>query len=163
MLLLSLLNDTDLSEITEFLEATYKLEAKRQKLELLFLKVIPLMSINSKVFLESLIPAYEGYSLYPNEPYHQSQNWEIFIKRLLQQGYLLPGTVGDLGRDRHSWIVKWPDIGFKSTSTFDNLQYNGSSRTANDIPPIELHPEALHTELTVFMTNGRQYTVSARA
>lgn len=161
VLLLLLLNDTDLSEMTDFLEATYKLKAKRQDLELLFLRVIPLMSINSKVFLGSLIPAFEGYPLIPNQDQDQKQNWETFIERILAQGYLLPGTVGELGHNRLSWIVKWPDDGFKSTTIFDNLQYNGISRTANDIPPIELHPEASHKELTVFMTNGKQYTVSA--
>src|SRR5271163_4099544 len=47
VLLLSLLNDDDLNQIGEFLEVTYNLKAERQHVELLILKVLPLMSINS--------------------------------------------------------------------------------------------------------------------
>ena len=54
--LLSLLNEEDISDIADLLEATYKLKEDRKHLEPLFLKVIPLMSINSKVFLKSMIP-----------------------------------------------------------------------------------------------------------
>ena len=165
VLLLSLLNDADLTEIADFLESTYKLKAERKHLELLFLKVIPLMSINSKVFLKAMIPAIEGFPLndqYDDNHDHHGYCWDVFVRRILDLGYLLPGSVLDLGREEFSWIVKWPEDGFKSTAVFNNLQYAGSaSRTINDIPPIEFHPEAALTELTTIMTNGDKYTIGS--
>jgi hypothetical protein len=105
VLLLSLLNDEDLSDIGDFLESTYKLKAERKHLELLFLKVIPLMSINSKVFLKAMIPAIEGFPL--NDDYDSSNEayahcWDVFMRRILEQGYILPGSVLDLGREEFS-------------------------------------------------------------
>lgn len=61
VLLLSLLNNEDLNEIGDILEATYKLKAKRKHLELLLLEVIPLVSFSSMVFLRAMIPAIEGF------------------------------------------------------------------------------------------------------
>ena len=55
ILLLSLLNNDDLADIKDFLESTYGLKADRRSLELCVLKVIPLLSINPKVFLKSLV------------------------------------------------------------------------------------------------------------
>jgi hypothetical protein len=108
VLLLSLLNDEDLSDIADFLESTYKLKAERKHLELLFLKVIPLMSINSKVFLKAMIPAIEGFPL--NDDYDSSNEayahcWDVFMRRILEQGYILPGSVLDLGREEFSVLL----------------------------------------------------------
>jgi hypothetical protein len=165
VLLLSLLNDEDLSEIADFLESTYKLKAERKHLELLFLKVIPLMSINSRVFLRAMIPAIEGFPLnadYDSSSDAQAHWWDVFVRRILEQGYILPGSVLDLGRDELSWVVKWPEDGFKSTSVFNNLQYAGSNlRTVNEIAPIEFHPESAHSELRTIMTNGEEYTIGS--
>lgn len=82
VLLLSLLNNEDLNEIGDFLEATYKLKADRKHLELLFLKAILLMSINSRVFLKAMIPAIEGFPL--NDNFDTSNDshtsaWDIFV------------------------------------------------------------------------------------
>ena len=55
VLLLSFLNNTDLAGIADFLQSTYQIKADRQHLEMLFLKVIPLSSINAKVFLPALV------------------------------------------------------------------------------------------------------------
>jgi hypothetical protein len=163
ILLLSLLNDDDLVDIADFLESTYRLKANRQHLELLFLKVMPLMSINSKVFLNAMIPAYEGFPL--NQPMQEnlhSHYWNTFVQRILNQGYLLPGTVDDLGSDEFSWIVKWPEEGFRSSDVFNSLQFTGSnSRTFNDIPPVDLHPEANLKEVTVQMTNNQLYGIDS--
>ncbi|KAI4253486.1 MAG: hypothetical protein LQ352_003654 [Teloschistes flavicans] len=63
VLLLSLLNDDDLSEIKDFLEATYGLKSDRRSLELCILKVVPLLSIDSEVFLKSLVLQPPFYSL----------------------------------------------------------------------------------------------------
>jgi len=162
-LLLSLLNDDDLLDISEFLETTYRLKAERKHLELLFLKVIPLVSINSKVFLKAMIPAYEGFPMTePMMEHFYGNYWNTFIQRIINQGYLLPGTVGDLGSETQSWIVRWPEDGFKSSVVFNNLQYSGPrNRTFNDIPPIELHPESCLKELTVIMNNQEKFTIDS--
>lgn len=77
-----------------------------------------------------------------------------------EDGYLLPGTVDDLCRKCISWIVKWPDEGFRSTSIFNTLQYAGRLRTINDIPPVEVHPRSDCTELTNVMTDDSRYVMS---
>jgi len=160
VLLLSFLNDDDLQEIKPFLESTFRLQADRKHLELLFLKVIPLASINDKLFLTSMIPAIEGWR--PNEPIKPEKDcWDTFISRILPMGYILPGTVQRLGRNPMSWIMTWPNEGFKNSSVFHNLQYEGALRTFNDIPPIEdlIDREDDNTELTVEMTNGVKYLI----
>ena len=165
VLLLSLLNNEDLAEIKDFLEATYKLKADRRDIELLILKVIPLLSINPRVFLNALVPAIDGFPLESgntNIDEDHSNIWNIFIKRILEDGYLLPGTVDNLGRGRLSWIVKWPEDGFKSTTIFNSLQYAGRLRTINNIPPVEVHPGSDCTELTVVMTDDSKYVISPR-
>jgi hypothetical protein len=162
VLLLSLLNDNDLHDISDFLESTYKLKAERSHLELLFLKVIPLMSINAKVFLHSMVPAFEGFPLSKEHDADLNHIWNVFVERILQQGYILPGTIADLGRETGSWLVKWPEHGFKSTAVFNDLQYAGCpNRTINEIPPIEFHPENSLDEVTVIMTSGDKYTIGS--
>ncbi|QDS73362.1 hypothetical protein FKW77_007105 [Venturia effusa] len=168
VLLLSLLNDEDLKEISEFLETTYNLRADRPDIELLFMKVIPLMSINSKVFLKAMVPAYEGWDL--NVPVSEENYdfiWQTFIQRILMHGYILPGTVDALGSVPNSWIPKWPCEGIKSTGVFDNLQFQGSGRghtkTFNDIPPIEIRPEfsAADSTLRVILTDVKEYKIDS--
>lgn len=160
VLLLSFLNDDDLLEIRPFLESTFKLQAERQHLELLFLKVIPLASINDKLFLTSMVPAFEGWS--PREPVKpESGYWDTFITRILPLGYILPGKVSQLGRCPLSWIMKWPKDGFKNSDVFHNLQYEGHMQTFNDIPPIEdlIDREDENNELTVVMTNETKFII----
>ena len=165
VLLLSLLNNEDLAEIKDFLEATYKLKAERRDIELLILKVVPLLSINPRVFLNALVPAIDGFPLEcgraDTEEAH-NHIWNVLIKRILGNGYLLPGTVEDLGRDTLSWIVKWPENGFNSTLIFNNLQYVGRLRAINDIPPVEVHPASDCSELTVVMTDESKYVINPR-
>src|SRR6266536_686344 len=163
VLLLSFLNDDDLSDIADFLQSTYKIKADRRHLELLFLKVIPLMSINSKIFIKGLILAFEGWPL-TAECWDYEGSWDFFVRRLLEFGYLLPGGVTDLGRSKLSWAVRWGEDGFKSSDVFNDLQYAAANcrlRTINDIPPIELRPEAAVKELTVFFTNGAAYIIGS--
>ena len=129
---------------------------------MLFLKVIPLLSINSRVFLKALIPATESFPLSTDRDEDHSHIWNVFVKRILRDGYLLPATVNDLGRERLSWLYKWPEAGLKSTAVFSNLQYGGRLRTMNDIPPIEINPGgASLKEVTVVMTDLAQYTIDA--
>lgn len=140
-LLLSLLNDDDLNDIGEFLETTYNLRAERQHVELLILKVLPMMSINSKIFIKAMVTAFEGFQIAKkinlSEPSQHRQIWDAFLNRILVQGYFLAGDVTQLGRSKMSWAVKWPEDGFKSSSdVFKNLQYNGGQKDsggANDM------------------------------
>ncbi|KAF1808585.1 hypothetical protein P152DRAFT_462310 [Eremomyces bilateralis CBS 781.70] len=161
VLLISLLNETDTQKIARFLEQTYKLKADRPSLELLVLKVMPLISINSQVFLTAIVPAVEGFPLTDTRPEYQSWYWDFFVKQMLKRGYFLPGTVATLGRQQSSWLVKWPKGGFNTSLVFNNLQFSGDLRTGNDIPALELHPEQGQSELTVIMTNGDTYIVAA--
>jgi hypothetical protein len=163
VLLLSLLNDDDLHEIKHFLEETFEFKADRPNLELLLLKVIPFYSINSKVFLTGLVPAYEGYT--PREPDNgdYAHYWDTFITRLLANNYLLPSIVDNLGRERLSWVPKWPDGGFKSSGIFQNLQFSGDKKplTFNEIPPFEelIDKEDNGTPLTVVLTNEEKHSI----
>ena len=115
------------------------------------------------MFLNALVPAVEGFRLEtgsPNTDDDHSITWRTFIQRILEDGYLLPGTVDDLGQERLSWIVNWPENGFKSTSIFNNLQYAGCLRAINIIPPVEVHPGSDSTEVTVVMTDDSKYVIS---
>lgn len=176
VVLLSLLNDDDLQELGEFLEETYHFKADRHSLELLILRVIPLASINSKVFLTSLMDAFEGY--FPKKSASRPQtrsdfkaSWDTFVSKSLELGYMLPGTVTTLPQsDSRSWSIEWPEKGLKDSSIFQHLQYGGDTgemRTFNQIQRLEgLHhsiPEhdSDKIELTVILANNRRYEIRA--
>jgi hypothetical protein len=159
VLLLALLNDDDLGEIAEFLETTYQINAERQHIELLILKVLPLMSINSKIFLHAMVAAFEGPTAVPH-PTDQPAVWNHFVQQTLQLKYVLPGTVEQLGQPDLSWVPNWPKGGLKDSSVFNSLQYSGPSRAINDIPPINIHFDTTTAELTVILTNGRKVSGS---
>jgi hypothetical protein len=168
VLLLSFLNNDDLNDLKEFLETTYNMKADRKHVEMLILKVIPLQSINPKVFMKQLIATVED-NIFLSETGSLSQTWDIFVQRILGEGYLLPGNTESLGRKENSWIVQWPKgkrngepLGFSSSDVFNNMQYSESSYPLlNQVPPFELHPEASYNELTVIMKNGRHYKIDA--
>lgn len=128
VLLLSLLNDEDLGDLKEFLETTYRIKADRLSLELLILKVLPLMSINSKVFMKSLVMAIEVFDFVAElDTRRECEMWNKLVQRLLHLGYMLPGTVAQLGQTSLSWIIKWPEDGIKDSYIFRHLQYRGPS------------------------------------
>jgi hypothetical protein len=164
VLLLLFLNNDDLQDIRRFLETTYRINADRAHIEILILKVIPLMSINPTIFLEALVPAVEGYGLeHPALEPRQPEYWDTFMQNLAHRGYILPAGIESLGRAPNSWIAKWPEHGYKSTKIFKHLQYTGDKlRTINEITPVDLHPEDSFTELTVHLLNGREYTMDSR-
>lgn len=166
VLLLSLLNDDDLAEISEFLETTYNLGANRRHLELLFLKVMPLMSINPTIFLRAMDMAYFQGSLNSDKTgtlnKEQSDLWDHLISQVLKEGCLLPGVLEDLGRKRYSWVLKWPKSGLETSTVFNNLQYSGNHlRAFNEVPPLELRPEAGAAELSVIFSDDEKYTIAS--
>jgi hypothetical protein len=163
VLLLALLNDNDLAGISDFLESTYRLKADRQHVELAILKVLPLRSINPKVFLKGLIAAFWEFSppKNPNNPDNYSDIWDAFIQHIMHLNYLLPGTISDLATPELSWIVKWPTKGFKLSSVFRNLQYAGSARAVNEIPAITLQVDSSIKERTAIFTNKRTFVLSS--
>jgi hypothetical protein len=166
VLLLSLLNDDDLAEISEFLETTYNLGANRRHLELLFLKVMPLMSINPTIFLRAMDMAYFQGSLNSDKTgtlnKDQSDFWDHLISQVLKEGCLLPGVLEDLGRERYSWVLKWPKNGLDTSIVFNNLQYSGNHlRAFNEVPPLELRPEAGAAELSVIFSDDEKYTIAS--
>jgi hypothetical protein len=143
---------------------TYGIKADRTHLELLILKVLPLSSINSMIFLHSLVTAVSGPLARPSRHLRDQQNvWKQFIMILLENGYILPGSIFDVGSLEQSWIVNWPEHGgFKDTTIFRHLQYAGPSRTINEIPRVDLNSEVIPgAELSVKLANGGQYIVAA--
>ena len=92
---------------------------------------------------------------------HAGRTWDIFIERILNMGYLVPGTLMDLGRESQSWVVKWPEEGFKSNRIFRHLQSSQRLRTMNEIPAMQLHPSDGLNEVTVVMTDNNKYEISA--
>ncbi|KAF2399750.1 hypothetical protein EJ06DRAFT_530553, partial [Trichodelitschia bisporula] len=163
VLLLSFLNNSDLDKIRYFVEQTFHFKADRSNLELLFLKVIPFYSINPRVFLTSVVAAFESDPPKEPETCDYAWYWDTFLKRLTQHGYLLPGSVDQLGRRPHSWLVKWPKNGFKNSQVFRNLQYgaNDGMKTFNEVPPIEEELDRRDESmlLTAVMTNDEKYLI----
>ncbi|KAL2040411.1 hypothetical protein N7G274_006854 [Stereocaulon virgatum] len=129
---------------------------------MLFPKGIPFLSINARVFLKALVPATEGFPLSSNRDEDDSHIWDVILKRILKDGYLLPGTVVDLGHECLPWLYQWLQDGLKSTNVFDDLQYQGRLRAMNEIPPVEIHPEASIEEVMVIMADLSQYTISSK-
>lgn len=173
VLLLLLLNDDDLRDIKDFLESTYQLKAERAHLEMTFLKVIPLMSINSKVFLEALIRTIDGEKFNPfrresaenlgDIDSRLSEWWDSFVQLRLTQGYLIPGGLESLGRLERSWSTKWPQHeGVKSSEIFKDLQYavpGCSLRVINELQQVDLHPEASLDVVSIQLSNGSKFKV----
>lgn len=144
------------------MEKTYNIKSSRPDLELLFLKVIPLVSINSEVFLRALVLAVEGIRLTDLNLADKKFCWNTFLERIVEMGYLLPAAVEDLGHEKSSWKMKWPEReGFKSSTVFAKLQSHGKDFTAfNHVPPLRLDFETTLEELTVIMNNGEKYKIS---
>ncbi|KAI9775614.1 MAG: hypothetical protein M1839_001015 [Geoglossum umbratile] len=166
ILLLSLLNDDDLSQLSTFLESTYRLKADRWHIELVILKVLPLRSINSKVFINALIKTFDDPCLPPIPPGQDNPQcyplvWSKFVKTLLDFECILPGTVRNLGQESESWAIMWPDEGFKSSDVFSNLQYSGEGRIMNEIPPIRLRVESSIKDSIAILTDNNRYTVAS--
>jgi hypothetical protein len=118
------------------------------------------MSINSKVFVKTLVAAVEGSDVEPKlDISHQGRIWNIFVQRLLWLGYMIPGTVAQLGQTDLSRVVKWPEDGIKYSHTFRNIRYGGGHNTINEIPSLELHLDSALEEATIFLTNGNRYLI----
>src|SRR3569833_670501 len=115
------------------LESNYKFRAAREDMELLILKVMPLLSINSKVFIRSLITAFHGYKPVkePQSTEDFQHYWCSFLKQVLEGGNLLLGPFEFCGRTSHSWLLDWPRDGFYNTDIFRYLQWAGEYGVKN--------------------------------
>jgi hypothetical protein len=89
VVLLSLLNDDDLESIRNYIESTFRLKGDRKSIEMLCLKVIPLMSINPKLFIMEMLRAFEGYRVYEPEEQDLANYWDEFLKRRIADQYIL--------------------------------------------------------------------------
>lgn len=166
VLLLSLLNDDDLEDISTFLETTYHLKANRKHLEMLFLKVIPLTSINPTVFLKTMAAVYQSGEIDSKTTFDSNdqmgRKWDRFLKAAATDGFLLPGNLGSFAGRHHSWIFQWPASGIDTSTVFRHLQYSGSeNRAFNDVQPVELYPESDAAELAVLMSNNQTYYIAS--
>jgi len=166
ILLLSMVNDVDVQEISDLLESIFNLKADRGYLELLFLKFIPLVADTPKGFLQAVAFALEGHRLTGIADLEsnsgQSHYWETCILQILDKGFLLPGSAPDLGRDKFSWMTKWPDGGYMSSQIFRNLQPTSiGPRTLVDLAFDELHIERTLYWRGVIMTNVIEYGIQA--
>ncbi len=122
--------------------------------------MIPLTSINPKVFLQALIPAIDDINFTIRDSSKYKQHWETLLWRLARKGYLLPGSLEDLGHPHRSWIVMWPDVGIRSSTAFGRLQLHGEkTSTFNEIPQCQFHYEPGLKTLTVLLTNSESYTI----
>lgn len=92
VMLLALLNDQDLKIISGLLETTFKIPGDREGIELLILKVLPLASINSKVFMEDLLEAcnYRVGNVALEEPKQQLEQWQRLQQDFAEKGYIFP-------------------------------------------------------------------------
>ena len=101
VMLLALLNDHDLQIIGSLFEDTFKIPGDREGLELLILKVLPLTSINSKVFMEDLLVAcnYNLVGVSLREPKQQMEQWNKLQEDLAEKGYILPVLTRQAGDD----------------------------------------------------------------
>lgn len=101
VLLLSLLNDEDLSKVNSALESTFQIPRDRPNLELLIMKVLPLTSINPSVFLEDLWDAYRPFDKIPRcfEENMHPAIWKDLQIDLAVKGYVVPVPT-DLWNDK---------------------------------------------------------------
>jgi hypothetical protein len=92
VLLLSMLNNADLDRIRVMLESTFQIPGDRANLELLIMKVLPLASINSSVFLQDLSGAYQPLvnRAGRSDDISNQSLWRDFQLDLSQKGYILP-------------------------------------------------------------------------
>lgn len=162
VILLSLLNDEDLESIKNYIESTFRIMGDRKSIEMLCLKVIPLMSINPKLFITEMLLAFEGYKVYEPDEQDLATYWDEFIKRRIPEKYILPGTIHTLGRSTLSWIPEWPTDGLRSSIIFRDLQYAGNLRTINEIPQIDLRPQEDNKPLTVILVNHEKYLIDPK-
>jgi len=162
VVLLSLLNDDDLESIRNYIESTFRLKGDRKSIEMLCLKVIPLMSINPKLFIMEMLRAFEGYRVYEPEEQDLAAYWDEFLKRRVADQYILPGSLATLGRPTLSWIPAWPKEGLRSSVIFRDLQYAGSLQAINEIPQIDLRPQEENMPLAVILVNHERYLIDPK-
>jgi hypothetical protein len=96
VIMLSMLTEKSIRQESESLLRDHGIDSKRPPLELLFLKVLPLSPVNSKVFLTSLVPAVLGWEVSAKVIVYEEDCWYQFLIDLAKRGYLIPCTMETL-------------------------------------------------------------------
>ncbi|KAE8443408.1 hypothetical protein EG329_001889 [Mollisiaceae sp. DMI_Dod_QoI] len=125
VLLLSLLNNKDLSKISKILEDTFELPGDRASLELIIMKVLPLQSVAPGVFLEAVFQAYKPHE--PKADYQlrlQQGIWEELQTELVKIGYIVPVLIN------HGSSAAQPSQGLMALSLKDMMKAKRSKATA---------------------------------
>ena len=157
VLLVALLNESDLIKVRKIIESTFNIPGNRPDLELLICKVLPLGAANEQIFIESL---YEAYS--PETKGHSYDKpelapaWEALQLELARRGYMVPhhvpdvqGPSGDVEEaedlealldsdpdqkledttpEPRTWMIPWPSRGITSSTIFKYLQHDEKVR-----------------------------------
>jgi len=170
VLLLSLLNDSDLKQLENMLEDQYQLKADRKSMELTIMKVLTLSSVGAPLFLSSLLSSFSGERCDTQNFKEESQRviaWDSFVSAITREGWILPGSFikKRLKYDKtpkpkkQSWKVKWDE--YTDTEIFDHLQYNGEKKEVNDIPPLKLQSKDFEMEeVLADFQDGKKYVVA---
>lgn len=161
VMLVALLNNTDLAKISKLLESSFKIPGNRQDVEVLIMKTLPLQAVNAEVFMKGLYATYKPMERELSYDYQQlSFVWKKLMEDLAKRGYILPSPVvstgfqseaaeDDLdaqfdedsdedddgaggGSATRSWMMKWPNDGICSSTVFRNIQHDGRIRTDED-------------------------------
>jgi hypothetical protein len=191
VMMLSLLNDDDLKQLSNILEDTFKIPSNRLDLEILILKVLPLSSINSEIFMRDLLYALDT-SIRVTEVEDrmtQQYRWRRLQKQLARDGYILPVQIrprvfpeDSLGErlddfmnamEHESWLPAWPDDdGILDSTIFKHIQHFGDTKqqgniqqdtvkAVNIVPHLHITSEDRENEYVAVCPNGARYRVSA--
>lgn len=171
VLLLSLLNDSDLKQLENMLEDQYQLKADRKSMELTIMKVLTLSSVGAPLFLSSLLSSFDGGRCDTQKFKEKSQRviaWDSFVSAITREGWILPGSLikkrlrddkTSKTKEQSSWKVKWDE--YTDTEIFDHLQYNGEKKEVNDIPPLKLQCKDFEIEeVLADFRDGKKYVVA---
>ena len=166
VLLLALVNDTDLASIRESLEQSYGIQADRQSVELTILKVLTSYSVAPQLFLSGVLSAFSSVRVEADKTNEgQSAQWDEFLSEIASKGWIVPGSAPHVGRKfiqpkgQTSWKVQWQS--YESTDIFNNLQYCGEKNTVNSIPPLRVNGTWDDVEVSADFQNGQAFKLKA--
>jgi hypothetical protein len=157
VILLSLLNDSELKRLSPSLEIAFGLKADRVSIELTIFKVLTYEGISPHVFLTGLISSIRGKDTHlEDEEEVRKQAWETILVRIAQTGWLLPVHGSSVGHELGSWTAAW-DEKLNNSDIFDHLQFSGQKNTVNMIPPLKISGATLVAQEATAVLSNRLY------